>query len=141
MLNSRNLILTLLCFGICITSAPDVVASAELESKKTAIQNSSAEQKLLALNTGMFSLYDNAQQSFKKEFLANHPLIISLFSSGGGKMILYRPGQTPEEAPPVPEVYQFLKSTGHSTLAISQVVLPFVNKKTRYQLAYSIEQL
>ena len=44
-------------------------------------------------------------------------------------MILYRPNKTPEEAPSVPLVYQLLKSTGHSTMAISQVILPFANKK------------
>ena len=41
-------------------------------------------------------------------------------------MILYRPGKPPEEAPSVPIVYQIMKSTGHSTMAISEVVMPFV---------------
>ena len=128
MKNSRNLLISFLCLSIYISSAQEVAAKGELENKKTTIQNLSAEDKLLALNAGMFSLYDNAQTIFKREFLAEHPLIISLFSGSGGKMILYRPGKAPEEAQPVPQVYQYLKSTGHSTLAISQVVLPFVNK-------------
>lgn len=125
----ENLFFNLLCLVLVIQSTPNVNATEDLKNKQIAVKNSLAEERLLALNTGMFALYDNAQEHFKKEFLANHPLIISLFSGGGGKMILYRPGQIPEEAPPVPEVYQFLKSTGHSTLAISQVVLPFINKK------------
>lgn len=102
---------------------------AESSQKGSSVIQSEPVKNLLALNTGMFVLYDNAQTIFQREFLANHPLILSLFSGGGGKMILYRPGKPAEEAPPVPIVYQLLKSTGHSTMAISQVVLPFVNKK------------
>ena len=34
-------------------------------------------------------------------------------------MILYRPGQPPEFAAPVPVSYQVEKSVGHSTMAIS----------------------
>ena len=41
-------------------------------------------------------------------------------------MILYRPGKPPEEAPSVPIVYQIMKSTGHSTMAISEVVMPYI---------------
>lgn len=88
-----------------------------------------ANKDLLALNAGMFSLYGNSHNAFQQKFLENHPLILALFSTGGGEMVLYRPGQSPEKAPPVPIVYQLLKSTGHSTLAISQVALPFAGKK------------
>lgn len=105
-------------------------APIEATNKKTnASQETPAEKNLLALNTGMFTLYDNAQVIFQRELLDNHPIILSLFSGAGGKMILYRPNKTPEEAPSVPLVYQLLKSTGHSTMAISQVILPFANKK------------
>jgi hypothetical protein len=41
-------------------------------------------------------------------------------------MILYRPGKPAEEAPSVPIVYQVMKSTGHSTMAISEVVMPYI---------------
>ena len=58
--------------------------------------------------------------------MAKHPIILALFSGAGGRMILYRPGQPPEEAPSVPIVYQVMKSTGHSTMAISEVVMPYV---------------
>ena len=54
------------------------------------------------------------------------PIILALFSGQGGQMILYRPGQAPEVAPPVPIVYQLAKSVGHSTMAIYEIVAPYL---------------
>ncbi len=54
-------------------------------------------------------------------------MILGLFSGAGGRFILYRPNMPPLEAPQVPIVYQLLKSVGHSTMAVSEVVLPFVD--------------
>ena len=59
--------------------------------------------------------------------LANHPIILGLFSGAGGRFILYRPGQPPLEAPPVPISYQLMKSVGHSTMALSEVVMPYLD--------------
>ncbi len=87
-----------------------------------------ATKNVLQLNTSMFELYDNAAQIFRKNILANHPVILALFSGAGGRMILYRPGQAPLEAPSPPMVYQVMKSMGHSTMAISEVVLPYVDQ-------------
>jgi hypothetical protein len=87
-----------------------------------------AARDVLQLNTTMFTLYENAARTFRRNILANHPVILALFTGAGGRFILYRPGQPPMEAPPVPEVYQFLKSTGHSAMAISQVVVPFLDQ-------------
>jgi hypothetical protein len=42
-------------------------------------------------------------------------------------MILYRPGMAPLEAPQVPIVYQLMKSVGHSTMALTQVVGPYLD--------------
>ena len=53
-------------------------------------------------------------------------MILGLFSGAGGRFILYRPGQAPLEAPQVPIVYQLMKSVGHSTMALSQVVGPYL---------------
>src|SRR5438477_9071630 len=69
-----------------------------------------AAKNVLALNTGMFELYGDAGQIFRKNLLSKHPVILGLFSGAGGRFILYRPGQEPLEAPSVPLVYQFLKS-------------------------------
>ena len=67
-------------------------------------------KNILQLNTTMFELYGDAGQVFKKNILAQHPLILGLFSGAGGRFILYRPGMGPIDAPPVPIVYQLLKS-------------------------------
>jgi hypothetical protein len=83
-----------------------------------------ATRDVLQLNQSMFTLYERAQKQFRKNILAKHPVIIAQFSSSGGRMILYRPDRPPEEAPSVPVRYQVMKSLGHSTLAILEVVLP-----------------
>lgn len=85
-----------------------------------------ANQNVLALNTAMFDLYSNSSTIFQRNLLARHPVILALFSGAGGRFILYRPGQSPLEAPPVPMAYQLLKSTGHSTMALTEVVLPYL---------------
>jgi hypothetical protein len=86
-----------------------------------------ATRNVLQLNASMFSLYDNAGRTFARNIMASHPIILALFSSGGGRMILYRPGQAPLDAPSVRMRYQVQKSLGHSTLAIIEVVLPYLD--------------
>jgi hypothetical protein len=85
-----------------------------------------ATSSILALNTSMFELYDSAGQTFTKNILANQPVILALFSGNGGTFTLYRPGQPPLQAPSVPVVYQILKSVGHSTMALAEVVGPYL---------------
>ncbi len=84
-------------------------------------------KNILQLNTSMFELYDNASKIFQTNFLAQHPVILGLFSGAGGRFILYRPGKAPIEAPSVPIVYQLMKSVGHSTMALAEVVLPYLD--------------
>src|SRR5271155_633563 len=86
-----------------------------------------ATQNVLALNTAMFDLYGDAAKIFQKNILAQHPVILGLFSGAGGRFILYRPGQPPLDAPSVPIVYQLLKSVGHSTMALAEVVGPYID--------------
>jgi hypothetical protein len=81
-----------------------------------------AEQNVLALDIAMFGLYDEAQAKFQKNFLAEHPVIMGLFSNQGGKLTLYRPGKPPVEAPQVPIRYQIYKSVGHSALGLFELV-------------------
>ena len=66
-------------------------------------------------------------RSSSKNILSKHPVILGLFSGAGGRFILYRPGQAPLDAPSVPIVYQLLKSVGHSTMALTQVVGPYLD--------------
>jgi hypothetical protein len=86
-----------------------------------------ATKDMLALNTGMFELYGDAGKIFQANILASHPLILGLFSGAGGRFTLYRPGMAPLDAPPVPVVYQLLKSVGHSTMALAEVVGPYLD--------------
>ena len=87
-----------------------------------------AKQNVLALNTGMFELYGEAGSLIQGSILSQHPVILGLFSGAGGRFILYRPGQPSLEGPPVPEVYQLLKSIGHSVMALGVVVGPHIGK-------------
>src|SRR6266851_3623698 len=118
-----------------ILAAPGTTAkSQDLPSYMAPISgrtaSSSAEtatKNILALNTAMFELYDNAAKIFQKNILDRHPVILGLFSGAGGRFILYRPGQAPLDAPSVPIVYQLMKSVGHSTMALAEVVLPYLD--------------
>jgi hypothetical protein len=92
-----------------------------------------ATKNVLQLNASMFSLYDSAGLTFRRNILAKHPVILALFTGAGGRMILYKPGQPPVDAPSVPRQYQVQKSLGHSVMAISEVVMPYLgnaNDKT-----------
>ncbi len=89
-----------------------------------------ATKNVLQLNTSMFALYENAGLTFRKNILDKHPIILALFTGAGGRMILYRPGHAPVDAPSVPRKYQVQKSLGHSVMAISEVVMPYLNNTT-----------
>jgi hypothetical protein len=110
------------------TMADDLPSYMEPIAGRTASSPAeTATKNVLALNTGMFDLYDAAAKIFQGNMLARHPVILALFSGAGGRFILYRPGQAPLEAPPVPIVYQLLKSVGHSTMAMADVVGPYLD--------------
>jgi hypothetical protein len=100
---------------------------APIAGKTAATASDTATKDVLALNTAMFELYGDAAKIFQKNILDKHPVILALFSGAGGRMILYRPGMAPLEAPQVPIVYQLMKSVGHSTMALTQVVGPYLD--------------
>jgi hypothetical protein len=99
----------------------------EIVGTQTATPAEIGTKNILQLNTTMFELYGDAGQVFRKNILAEHPIILGLFSGAGGRFILYRPGMAPLDAPSVPIVYQLLKSVGHSTMALAEVVVPYLN--------------
>lgn len=116
-----------------LASVPGITVAAELPAfmqpiagTTTTTPTEAATQNVLALNTAMFSLYGEAGRIFQKNILAQHPVILGLFSGTGGRFILYRPGMAPLEAPSVPIAYQLLKSVGHSTMALAEVVGPYL---------------
>ena len=96
----------------------DVIVGNGVSSSKSQV----AEQNVLALDIAMFGLYDDAQMKFQKNFLAQLPVIMALFSNQGGSLMLYRPGKAPLAAPQVPIRYQIYKSVGHSALALFELV-------------------
>jgi hypothetical protein len=100
---------------------------APIAGRTNATPADTATKDMLALNTGMFELYGNAATIFQQNILSKHPVILGLFSGAGGRFVLYRPGAAPLEAPQVPIVYQLLKSTSHSTMALAQVVGPYLD--------------
>jgi hypothetical protein len=86
-----------------------------------------AEQNVLALNVAMFGYYDRALKLYQRNLLARHPVILALFSGAGGDVTLYRPNMAPLRAPSVPIVYQILKSVSHSSMALFQIVGPYLD--------------
>jgi hypothetical protein len=100
---------------------------APIAGKTAATPADIASKDMLALNSGMVELYGDAAKIFQKNILSKHPMILGLFSGAGGRLILYRPGMAPIDAPQVPIVYQLLKSVGHSTMALAEVVGPYVD--------------
>src|SRR6266540_2219903 len=125
----------------CVTAASIVLAGlttaartqdlpsymAPIAGRTVSCPAETATHNVLALNRGMFELYDDAARIFKQNILSKHPVILGLFSGAGGRFILYRPGQAPLEAPSVPIEYQLMKSVGHSTMALTQVVGPYLD--------------
>ncbi len=85
-----------------------------------------AEQNVLALDTSMMDIYEGALAQYKRTMREQVPIILALFSEGGGRMILYRPGHEPVVAEPVPIVYQLSKSASHSSMAVYQLVTPYL---------------
>src|SRR4051812_48943405 len=116
---------------VCAASTANADDLPSFMAPISGVSNSSpaetATKNVQALNSGMFELYGDAAKIFQKNLLSKHPVILGLFSGAGGRFILYRPGQPPLEAPQVPTVYQLLKSVGHSTMALSQVVGPYLD--------------
>ena len=88
-----------------------------------------AANNVSSLDQKMQSIYaSNLKSVFKKNLLNNYPVILALFSEGGGKFYLYVPMQKePIIAPPVPQIYVLAKSVGHSAMATYQLLIPYVN--------------
>jgi hypothetical protein len=85
-----------------------------------------AKQNVLRLDAGMQVIYAESLAQYKRHLLERIPVILALFSGEGGKLILYPPGKDPSEAPPVPDIYPIAKSVSHSTMAVYQLVAPYL---------------
>lgn len=128
---SRRLIGAVFAFSMAVTTPSVASDLAEALQPISGLVQSSpqivAHANVLALNTAMFSLYGNAARQYQRNILNQHPVILGLFSGSGGRLVLYRPGMQPIDAPSVPITYQLLKSVGHSTMALTQVVGPYLD--------------
>jgi hypothetical protein len=105
---------------------PDFMTSV-IADDRHATGRAVAEQAVLSLNASMMTLYDDALVGYKQNLRAHAPIILALFSGSGGEFTLYRPGHEPLVADPVPVVYQLAKSVGHSSMAIYQIVAPYLS--------------
>jgi len=103
-----------------------VVTSSETPPTKAKL----ASRAVYQLNNSMFNIYDNSLGIYQKNIRARVPLIMALFSGKGGRLILYRPGQEPLEAPSVPNIYQANKSVGHCAMATYACVAPYIANPT-----------
>src|SRR5262249_32979808 len=122
------LLLPLLFAGVTSAKSEELPSYMDPIAGRTASSAANiATRNVLALNTTMFQLYGDAGAVFRHNLMAKHPIILGLFSGAGGRFILYRPGKEPLEAPSVPIAYQLLKSVGHSTMALSEVVMPYLD--------------
>jgi hypothetical protein len=123
------LLIPFLLAGLCSTARSEELPSYmdPIASRTASTAASIATNNVLALNARMFSLYGDAGAVFRQNLMAKHPIILGLFSGAGGRFILYRPGKEPLDAPSVPIAYQLLKSVGHSTMALAEVVMPYVD--------------
>ena len=93
-----------------------------------------AERAVLTLNESMMTFYEASLQKFITNMRDNVPIILAMFTGQGGQMMLFRPGHEPEVAPSVPVKYQVLKSVGHSSLAVYEIVVPYMSNPAGNQL-------
>jgi len=89
-----------------------------------------AAQRALTLNAAMMDIYEAALARYEANLLANCPVILALFTGEGGQFTLYRPGEPFLEAPAPPIGYQVVKSVGHSSMAVYQLVAPYLADPT-----------
>lgn len=87
-----------------------------------------AFEAVYKLNKDKSEIYSKNLILFQKNLLDNNPVILALFSSKGGKFILYRPHQEPLYAPDVPKEYELVKAVGHGTLALYSFVVPYLSQ-------------
>jgi hypothetical protein len=85
-----------------------------------------ATQLAIGLNDSVLAIYEEALARYQANLLASSPIILGLFNTQGGQFTLYRPGAEPEQAPPPPVGYQVVKGVSHSSMALYQLVAPYL---------------
>ena len=73
-----------LALAACSAGAEPPAFMAPIVGTLTTPPSQVADQNVLALNSAMFDLYSTAGRVFQLNILAQHPLILGLFSGAGG---------------------------------------------------------
>lgn len=118
---------TVALFPVSATDRPIFISS----KSSTTVQPADvqiATHNLRQLNQSMFRIYDHAIKIFQNDLFLKHSIIIAQLSGSGGRLVLYRPGLPAEEAAEIPAVYQVMKELSHSALAVSEIVLPYIDR-------------
>ena len=89
-----------------------------------------AARRALELDDAMQRIYDTALAQFEANIRANCPIILGRFSNAGGEFTLLRPGAAPEPAAQPPIGYQVVKGIAHSSMAIYQLLAPYLGDPT-----------
>lgn len=97
-----------------------------VDTGKGATKAEIAANNVTALDTGMNQIYADTLAKYTAHMRERIPVILGMFSNTGGKMILLPPGEEAIEAPPVPPIYAWVKSVSHSTMAVYQLVAPYL---------------
>ena len=88
---SARALLTSVAIAWCGAQAQGAEVPAYLKpiiGTQTASPAEVGTKNILQLNASMFELYDASGKIFQRNFLAQHPLILGLFSGAGGRFIL-----------------------------------------------------
>jgi hypothetical protein len=114
-----------LLIAVAVMTCASSARAQDTTAQAKTTQAQAAMDDVRQLNTSMFGFYEKGLVQFQNKF--PHPLIMGLFSGKGGRFILYRPGQPPLEAPPVPPVYEIMKSVGHTAMGTYALVAPYIS--------------
>ncbi len=142
----KNKIIGILCFFSFFLSAP-LFANNTMgaSTPKTALKN------MYSLNPEMFSTLSEQEQLYQQKLLQHHPIIVALFSPTGGQFVLYRPGQKPLVASPLPDAqdYQLATVVEHAAMETYALAIQGLNnpqnlvwqtKMKAYQLKLTLAQ-
>jgi hypothetical protein len=87
-------------------------------------QRALAERNLLKLDAAMQAAHAGSLGRYRATLRAAHPIVLALFTEGGGELTLYPPGAAAVTAPAPPLAYQLVKSVAHSAMASFQLTAP-----------------
>ena len=89
----------------------------------TYASNDAVMQNFTSLNHTMISQFQDTRSEYKSRFLAKHPVIVALFNSNSGQLILYRPGESAIYAAPLPQAinYRLASIIEHTTMQVYEI--------------------